>query len=95
VVFLDKLMQRRKVLNGIDGQAKKDTLDFVDEEDARQDIEGEVKAGEEGNLVKIVVQNLLERFPENILVLKEVAKILASSAYVDKAIAAQVKDAYS
>jgi hypothetical protein len=42
-----------------------------------------------------VVQNLLERFPENILVLKEVAKILASSAYVDKAIAAQVKDAYS
>lgn len=95
VVFLDKLMQRRKVLNGIDGKAKKDSLDFVDEEEAREDIEGEVKAGEEGNLVRIVVQNLLERFPENILVLKEVAKILASSAYVDKAIAAQVKDAYS
>lgn len=95
VVFLDKLMQRRKVLNGIDGKPKKDQLDFVDEEDARPDIEGEIKAGEEGNLVRIVVKNLLERFPENILVLREVAKILGSSAYVDKAITAQVKDAYS
>ena len=95
VVFLNKLMQRRKVLNGIDGKAKKSELDFVDEEDLSKNIEGEIRAGEESNLVRIVVSNLMERFPENILVLKEVAKILGTSAYVDKAITASVKEAYN
>ena len=95
VVFLDKLIQRRKVLNGIDGKAKNSELDFVDEEDLSKHIEGEIRAGEESNLVRIVVSNLMERFPENILVLKEVAKILGTSAYVDKAITASVKEAYN
>ncbi|MFN9898596.1 MAG: hypothetical protein ACK55Z_07345 [bacterium] len=88
-------MQRRKVLNGIDGKAKKSELDFVDEEDLSKNIEGEIRAGEESNLVRIVVSNLMERFPENILVLKEVAKILGTSTYVDKAITASVKEAYN
>lgn len=95
VVFLEKLMQRRKVLNGMDGQTKKSELDFVDEDDMRDNVEGEVKSGEESNLVRIVVNNLMEKFPENILVLKEVAKILSTSVHVDKPITASVKDAYS
>lgn len=82
-------------MNGVDGKAKKSEIYFVDEEDLSKNIEGEIRAGEESNLVRIVVSNLMERFPENILVLKEVAKILGTSAYVDKAITASVKEAYN
>jgi len=34
----------------------------------------------------------LEKFPENILVLKEVIKIVSASMYIDKSIIAKVKD---
>ena len=53
-----------------------------------------MKPGEECNIVKIVVQTLLEKFPTNILVLREVAKILEKSEYVDKSVVTQVKDSY-
>ena len=83
-------MQRRKILAGLEQapepkKAKKiGELEFIDEdEEVEQDIEGEIKVGEENNIVKIVVKNLIEKFPENILVLNEVKKILASSQYVD------------
>ena len=98
VVFLDKLMHRRQLLNGDNKQSEaQDKLDFVDDEDSEEKngIEGEVKPGEEGRLVEIVVGNLLEKFPENILVLKEVIKIIATSQYVDKSIVAKVKDQYN
>ena len=83
-------MQRRKILAGL-AQApepkktkKIGELEFIDEdEEVEQDIEGEIKVGEENNIVKIVVKNLIEKFPENILVLNEVKKILAGSQYVD------------
>jgi hypothetical protein len=42
-----------------------------------------VRPGEESNIVKIVVSNLLEKFPENVLVLKEVYSVLSASQYVD------------
>ena len=82
VVFLDKIMQRRKVLNG----NKTKELDFVDDEARKEEIEGEIKPGEESNIVKIVVKSLLEKFPTNILVQREVIKILATSQYVDRAV---------
>ena len=84
VKFLDKLMHRRSILNGqsqfnaegILSKKEKD-LAFIDDEDEKEDdIEGEIKRGEESNIVKIVVQNLLEKFPDDIILLKEVKDIL-------------------
>ena len=56
-------MQRREILNGhsqfnADGvlSKKEKDLAFIDDEEGKDDdIEGEVKRGEEGNIVKIVV----------------------------------------
>ena len=56
---------------------KEKDLEFIDNDGENEsDIEGEVKAGEEANIVKIVVDNLLEKFPNNITLLKEVKQIL-------------------
>jgi hypothetical protein len=84
LAFLDKLMQRRKVLNG-NQMTTKEELAFVEDE-LPAEVEGEIKPGEECNIVKIVVKNLLEMFPENILVMREVVQILSKSPYVDKSI---------
>jgi hypothetical protein len=93
VIFLDKLMQRRKVLNG--AHQKKPDLNFVEGDEDAQEVEGEIKPGEESNIVKIVVKSLLEKFPTNILVLREVIKILGTSQYVDRAISLQIKETYN
>lgn len=63
--FLEKIMMRREVLGG--GKPVSEKLDFVDdcedeEPEPVKDIEGEIKLGEEGNLVKIVVANILKAF---------------------------------
>ena len=56
---------------------KEKELEFIDNVgEYESDIEGEVKSGEEANIVKIVVENLLEKFPNNITLLKEVKQIL-------------------
>ena len=56
---------------------KEKELEFIDNVgESEPDIEGEVKSGEEANIVKIVVENLLEKFPNNITLLKEVKQIL-------------------
>ena len=56
---------------------KEKELEFIDSVgEYESDIEGEVKSGEEANIVKIVVENLLEKFPNNITLLKEVKQIL-------------------
>ena len=63
---------------------KEKDLEFIDNDGENEsDIEGEVKAGEEANIVKIVVDNLLEKFPNNITLLKEVKQILKSSKHID------------
>jgi hypothetical protein len=54
-----------------------------------------VRPGEESNIVKIVVANLLEKFPENVLVLKEVLCVLSASQYVDESVITQIKQAYT
>ena len=104
VKFLDKLMQRRGILQGQqiinqDGTViKKDKdLEFIDDEEAQEsDIEGEVKKGEEANIVKIVVDNLLEKFPNDITLLKEVKQILKQSKHIDpSSTLMKVKEAYS
>ena len=103
VKFLDKLMQRREILNGqsqigTDGNIRKKEkeLEFIDdEEDKESDIEGEVKRGEEGNIVKIVVENLLEKFPNDIILLREVKNILKQSKHIDPdSTLRKVKEAY-
>ena len=46
---------------------------FIDDEEEKdEDVEGEVKKGQEANLVVIVVKNLIEKFPNDIVLLKEV-----------------------
>ena len=103
VKFLDKLMQRREILGGQsklneDGQISKKEKDlaFIDDEEGKEeDVEGEVKRGEEGNIVKIVVQNLLEKFPNDIVLLKEVKDILKESKHIDPdSTLNKVKEAY-
>ena len=50
---------------------------FIDDEEEKdEDVEGEVKKGQEANLVVIVVKNLIEKFPNDIVLLKEVKDIL-------------------
>jgi U3 small nucleolar RNA-associated protein 6 len=107
VKFLDKLMERRKVLNGkpVESSEKqktkaKEELAFIDDGDdvvneENETPEGEIKAGEESNLVKIVVTNLLEKFSTNVLVLKEAYKILKESQYVDEGSVAGIKTRFT
>ena len=88
VKFLDKLMQRRRILNGqtVADKPKIGDLEFIDDLslEGGDEVTGEVKPVEESNIVKIVVANLLEKFPQNVLVLKEVYSILSASQYVDQ-----------
>ena len=104
VKFLDKLMKRREILNGkslldSDGQITKKEKDLAfidDEEEKEEDVEGEIKRGEESSIVVIVVKNLLEKFPNNIILLKEVKDILKQSQHIDPdSTLNKVKDAYN
>ncbi len=82
------MMQRRQILAGggqidQDGKVvkKEAELAFIDEEDdeemaADKDIAGEVKKGEEANIVKIVVKNLLQKYQQDAKVLKKAKGIL-------------------
>jgi len=85
---LDKLMQRRDILTGKktlneSGElVKSGELAFIDEEDQDANVEGEVKKGEEANIVKIVVQNLITKFSGDAKVLKEAKRILKKSPQV-------------
>ena len=75
---------------------KEKDLEFIDnEEEQESDIEGEVKKGEEANIVKIVVDNLLQKFPNNILLLKDVKQILKQSQHIDGSTLIKVKEAYT
>lgn len=83
VRFLEKLMQRRDILAGPKAQEK--GLDFIDESDGDNDKDGqqgEIKPGEEENLVKIVVSNLVRKFGKDAILLKEAKKILKSSKHI-------------
>ena len=81
VRFLEKLMHRREILTGKKNlgeggklvEAKDGDLEFIDEDvgAAGEDVEGEVKKGEEANIVKIVVANLISKYGQNAKVLKE------------------------
>ena len=72
VRFLEKLMHRREILTGKKNlgeggklvEAKDGDLEFIDEDvgAAGEDVEGEVKKGEEANIVKIVVANLISKY---------------------------------
>ena len=59
---------------------------FVDEEDEDEEevkknneIAGEVKKGEEANIVNIVVRNLVQKYPDDAKVLKRAKVILKES----------------
>lgn len=39
-----------------------DNLAFIDDDEEVKDVEGEIKHGEEANIVKIVAQNLVEKY---------------------------------
>ena len=66
-----------------------------DEEEKEEDVEGEVKKGEEAAIVEIVVKNLIEKFPNDIVLLKEVINILKLSAHIDpEKTLNKVKEAY-
>lgn len=60
VKYFDKVMLRREVL-------QKGQVDFVND----CEVEGETKRGEEANIVQIVWQNIMKRFTDNVVVLKE------------------------
>ena len=46
------------------------------------DIEGEIKSGEEANIVKIVAKNLIAKYPDNASLLKEAKALLKTCAHV-------------
>ena len=82
-------MQRRQVLAGHKQlgekgelvSADKEQLAFIDEDESENDaIEGEIKAGEEANLVKIVVQNLVSRYSQDATVLKKAKDMLKAGS---------------
>ena len=58
-------------------------------------VEGEVKFGEEANLVKIVTKNIIEKYHSDAKVLKEAAKILKGSRHVPVETIKSVRDAYT
>ena len=89
--FLDKVMARRTILRG-NGPEKQ--LNFIDE--AVEDIEGEIKQGEESNLVKIVSNNIIEKFGKScITTIKKCYELLKASAHVDDPTKNKMKEAYT
>ena len=97
VRFLHKLMHRRKILNG--GESAKDGdggLDFIDHDDDDDDIQegkklaGELgqgqdgeDAGDEAKIVRIVVNNLVNKFGSDAKLLKQAKSILKNSPHID------------
>ena len=71
-------------------------LAFIDGDDDEElkDIEGEIKHGEEANLVKIVMSNLVEKYQSDAQVLKQAKSILKKSEKVPAETVQQVSDAY-
>ena len=108
VRFLDKLMERRAILNGPGGKAaggKSGELDFIDEDDddsvadeevkeKKEEVDGEIKPGEEGNIVKIVVGNLIKKFGKDAQLLREAKAILKQSKHVSPETIELIRDAY-
>ena len=91
--FLEKVMERRSILSG--GPGAKQEFDFIDEEDEQPDVEGEIKHGEEANLVKIVAQNIMGKFGDKeICLLRDCYKALKESKYVDQQTTDTMKVAY-
>ena len=62
-------MTGQKTLNKESGKVE-GNLDFIDEEEEEKGIEGEIKPGEEANIVKIVTQNLVEKYSQDARVLR-------------------------
>ncbi len=81
-------MQRREILTGTkklneQGElVESGELAFIDEEDDQANVEGEVKKGEESNIVKIVAQSIIAKYGSDAKVLKEASKILKKSSRV-------------
>ena len=95
-------MQRREILAGkkqlndkgelIDAAAD---LEFIDEDVGSEEaVEGEIKPGEEANIVNIVTRNVIEKFGTDAKVLRDVKKILQSSDHVQAETVQSVKAAY-
>jgi roadblock/LC7 domain-containing protein len=57
-------------------------------------VEGEIKKGEEANIVKIVALNLITKFSDDAKVLKGAKEILKKSARVPAETVESVKNAY-
>ena len=105
VRFLEKLMHRREILTGKksldqDGklvESKDAELAFIDEEDqdGSANPEGEIKQGEEANIVKIVVANLISKYSQNAKVLKEAKRICKRSPQVPEETVQSLATAYS
>ncbi len=100
VKYLDKLMQRREILTGTkklneQGElVESGELAFIDEDDDSANVEGEVKKGEESNIVQIVAQSIITKFGSDAKVLKEASKILKKSPRVSAETLRNVKGAY-
>ena len=76
-------MRRREVLQG-------DQIDFVN-----GDQEGEVKRGEESNLVEIVFKQLVDKYADQLLVLREAKKMFKQSKYIGSDLIAQASQSYN
>ena len=100
-------MQRREILAGkkqlnekgeiINAEAD-GGLEFIDEDVKEEDqeaIQGEVRPGEEANIVKIVTQNLIKKFSTDAKTLKQAKQILKGSPHVPVETVQLVKDAYA
>lgn len=82
VKYFDKVMLRREVLQ--QGQ-----VDFVND----CEVEGETKRGEEANILKIVWQNIAERFGGDAVVLREGKYILKQSKLLRQNHPEMIRDA--
>ena len=78
LVTFEKIMKRRDVLNKI---SEDQAIDFVDQEE-QESPEGEMKKGEEANLLKIVYAQVATRFSADALTLREAKRMLRDCKYL-------------
>jgi len=81
-------MMRREVLRS------KDTVKFVDEDQEMQTLpDGETQRGDEANFVKIVFSNVIEKFKDDLLTLKEAKQMMKASKYLRQEAPELIKEA--
>jgi hypothetical protein len=79
LVTFEKIMKRREVLNKV---SEDQAIDFVDQEVECESPDGEMKKGEEANLLKIVYAQIAARFSGDALTLREAKRMLRDCKYL-------------